>query len=310
MSKSTNQYIAATQYVTIFPQFKSQFADWQAKLNAAIAGVNGFISLEFLASTTGHTSWIIVQRFSSRESLSLWQASCQNIELMKELHTLIVKDSFKEKIEREALQKDGVTEVIITQIHPDQEDAYRKWSAKVHQIEAKFEGFRGVYIQSPTQAQGSYWITLLQFDTPKHLDNWLQSKEREEILNESTSLISSLETHRMSSPYAGWFYDICKGQEPPSVWKQTMVVLLVLFPIVMLELKYLLPHLSELNASVATFVSNAISVTLISFPMMPIAIYLLNWWLYPNQKNPFFMNALGTLVVSLLYVVEILLLWN
>lgn len=309
MPESTNQYTAATLYITTLPEFKSQFTNWQAKLNASIAGINGFISLEIVASTTQHASWVIAERFSSPESLSAWQASSQNVNLMKELKTFIVNDSFKENVEKEALQQSGVTEVIITQIHPDQEEAYRKWSAKIHQIEANFEGFRGLYFQSPVESRGCYWITLLQFDTPKHLDNWLQSKEREEILNESTSLISSLETHRMSSPYAGWFYSVAKGQEPPSVWKQTMLVLLVLFPIVMLELKYLLPQLSKLNISLATFISNALSVTLISFPLMPIAIYLLNWWLYPKCKKPLWVNALGISVVLFLYLLEILLFW-
>lgn len=282
--------------------------DWQAKLNAVVTGFEGFISLEFLSTST--SSWTVVQRFYDAKNLSLWRKSSKCIELVDELKSLAVKDSFQESASSEVNGQNGVTEVIITKVHPEKEKAYSEWSAKIHQIEAKFPGFRGVYIQSPKQNKGSHWITLLQFDTAKHLDKWLKSPERQKILQESTSLISSLENQRVSSPYAGWFHSIAKTEDIPSVWKQTMLVLLVLFPLVMLELKYLSPLTSAMGLSLSTFIGNALSVSLIAFPLMPIAIKLLGWWLAPNAKKRGLQTALGTLTVLILYLIEIALFWN
>ncbi len=186
------------------------------------------------------------------------------------------------------------------------EKDYRAWIAKIHHVEAKFPGFRGVYVQSP-KGRGKHWITLLQFDSMQNLEGWLQSPERKQVLQESAPLISSLEAHRVFSPYAGWFASIAKVGELPPVWKQTMLVLLVLFPIVVFELKYLSPLLSGLNSSVSTFISNALSVTLISFPMMPIAILFLGWWLSTNSLKT---TIRGTLLLGLLYLAEIALFWN
>lgn len=206
-----------TLNVTVLPGLKFRFADWQAKLNGTIVGFPGFVSLEFLTLPNQASSWAIVQRFNSTENLSKWHQSREYHDLMKELDSLIEQKGSKEKIEGESELKEGVTEVIIAEINPKKEQAYREWSSKIHQIEAKFEGFRGVYIQSPNQTQGRFWVTLLQFDSAKNLDRWLQSKERQEILEESKSLISSLETHRMASPYAGWFYSVAKTEGIPSV---------------------------------------------------------------------------------------------
>lgn len=299
----------AIQSVTIRPECKSRFMDWQAKLNAVIAGFEGFVSLEFTSSTDHPTSWVIVQRFSSDEGIALWKKSPEYLKLMSELRELTTENGFQEQTEREANLRTGVTEVIITEVQPENEKTYREWSAKIHQIEAKFQGFRGVYVQSPNQSQGRHWVTLLQFDTPQNLDRWLESPERQELLKKSSSLISNLESHRVASPYGGWFYSP-KHTEVPSVWKQTMLILLALFPIVILEMKYLNPVTQGLNPSLSTFIGNAISVSLLAFPVMPIVIYLLSWWLFPNSTEHLKKTVLGTLFVFALYFIEVIAFWN
>lgn len=299
-----------TLQVTVSPEAKDAFIDWQAKLNAVIAAFPGFISLEILSQPDAANTWCIVQRFNDAEKASAWHSSQACADLLTEIRNLSVNHEINEKISTDSSIQTGVTEVIVVQINPDKENAYREWMAKMHLEEAKFPGFRGVYVQSPNHVHGKNWITLLQFDSTENLDRWLASPERQEVMKESQSLITSVESHRIISPYAGWFSSIAKIGELPPLWKQTMLVLLVLFPIVMLELKYLSPWTSHLNLSLGMFIGNAISVSLVSWPMMPIAIWLLGWWLVPQGENKLKKNILGTLIVLGLYLLEILLLWK
>lgn len=289
--------------VVLQPNVKQAFVDWQAAFNAEVVQLPGFTSLEFL---NRGSDWMVVQRFSDEKAASDWLESSKYRELIGKLKEF---SSVNEMTSDEGASAGGVTEVIIAQVNPERESEYLSWCAKIHQAEAKFPGFRGAYLQKPEYGKGRNWITLLQFDTMGHLDAWLNSDERQELLNESVPLITSLETHRVISPYAGWFASIAKRGELPPVWKQTMLVLLVLFPIVMFELKYLSPQIKSLGPSLSTFIANAISVTLISFPMMPIAIYFLGWWLAPVHYRRR-VTVLGTAVVLLLYLIEIALLWN
>lgn len=304
MSEFTERPTISILQVVLRPDSKNHFVDWQAELNAAITGFEGFVSLEFLLSSDDRFDWAIVERFTNPNSGSVWRSSVRYQELMTELRAMAEEDGIRETLEGETDLKSGVTVVIITQVNPKEEKAFREWSARIHQIEAKFPGFRGVYIQSPDN-QGQNWITLLQFDSPENLDRWLKSAERQEILNESTHFISSLETHRMVSPYAGWFSSIAKTGELPSVWKQTMIVLLVLFPIIMMELKYLSPLTGRLGTPLSTFIGNAVSVILIAFPMMPLAIYCLGWWLSPSTNRGREQTIIGSLIVCILYLLEI-----
>lgn len=209
----------------------------------------------------------------------------------------------------EILKKNPTFEVFVTHVSQGNKDAYRDWASKIQQVEKTFPGYLGVYTQPPSEIEPNNWITILQFETEQHLENWLQSKKRLEILEESKRFVENYEMHRLSNPFYGWFQSILKFPKRISlVIKETMLVLLVLFPIVMLEIRYLNPHLTALNLSLATFIGNAISVSLISFPFMPICLYFFGWWLSQDiAKTNLFKNILGFIAVFALYAIEILI---
>lgn len=296
--------------IWIPPDDVKVFADWQSKLQDVVANAPGFLSLEILAPNSEHPAWTLVQRFTDVTSGKAWKNSLQRQNLFNEW-TSIHKQTFEDLSSPQQSFK-GVTEVIVTEVSSEKKGLYRQWLAKIHQAEAKVPGFAGMYVQTPVENQGRYWITFLQFDTSEHLDQWLESPERKEILKELDPLIKSFESHRIISPYAGWFGSIAKMGAIPPVWKQTMLVLLVLFPIVMLELKFLSPLLNSLslNSSVATFIGNSISVVLIAWPMMPIAIFFFQKWLNPEPWNHTKINILGTAILIALYLFEILIFWR
>lgn len=297
----------------IRPESKSAFTDWQARFHAAIAAFPGFVSLEILSLEKPEIcAWNLVERFANSDKITAWRLSETRLKLIDELKPLLIddaKNALTEVHPDKFKEQEYVTEVFITEVSPDKVKAFREWIAKMHQVESKFPGFRGVYVQSPSSGNKN-WITFLQFDHSENLDRWLASPERHEVMQESGSLIKSLESHRVISPFAGWFASIAKEGEAPAVWKQTMIVLLVLYPIVMLELRFLNPLLTALNPSLGTFIGNAISVSLVSWPMVPIAIWFLGWWLSPPHERRLRNTIVGTLVVFLLYAIEIAAFWR
>lgn len=292
--------------VHVKPEFFLDFIKWQGQLNHQIANEPGFLSLEIISLYHEKVDWIITQTFRDDSSQRAWKASKENQELLRNLREKLGGNHFVlEMDQREQEDRHSITEVIITEVRPEKASFYKVWMAKIHEAEAKFPGFKGVYVQPPRESQGKTWITLLQFDTPENLDLWLHSAERADLLKESEVLIASLETHRVISSYSGWFSSMAKNEEVPPVWKQTMIVLLVLFPIVMLEIRWLQPWLKEEPLSVGTFIGNAISVSLIAWPLMPLAIFFLGWWLIANDRTR---TLLGTVLVVFLYIVEIIFL--
>lgn len=192
----------------------------------------------------------------------------------------------------------NVTEVYVTHVDKEQLQKFHAWHEKIHQMESSFPGFQRVYFQPSNQ--DCTWVTLLEFDTVANLEHWLQSPERASILKESMDFIKSKETHRLLSSFGGLFTD----KFLPPRWKQTMLILAVLFPIVMVEYVYLAPHLN-FNVSLKTFIQNVICVNLLAWPMVPFAIYSMKWWLEDPCKN-----LQGIAVMLLVYAAEIALFWH
>jgi antibiotic biosynthesis monooxygenase (ABM) superfamily enzyme len=124
-------------------------------------------------------------------------------------------------------------------VKPGSKTAYLEWSARILQAQARFPGYRGTYLQSSTAGQ-AFWTALIRFATPTDLDACLASSERLCLVRESEALVETWSGHRLTPPFAGWFPAEAVGGTPPD-WKQAMVVLLMLFPIVVMELHFLAP---------------------------------------------------------------------
>lgn len=299
---ATSELSLFTTEVKVKPDALKEFALWQARFNEKISSQKGFVSLEILNQDAG---WFFVQRFDSEEDLQSWKASQNYKQLLKDLQPYLKEDVLEKSGKTEDLRE--VTEVFITEVNPDKIHSFKSWTGKIHQLESLFPGFKGVYVQSPQESGNKNWITLLRFDNEKNLNLWLESKERKEILKDSESFVKSLEKHTIVSPYSGWFSSLIDQGAKISPWKQAMLVLLVLFPIVILELKFLNPLLKNLNPSLSTFIGNSLSVALITWPCMPIALKALGWWLTHPSK---WVHYLGGGLVIGLYLLEIALFWN
>ena len=176
----------------------------------------------------------------------------------------------------------SVTEVVFTHLKPGQEAAYHAISDRFSAAQAEFPGYLGAFVQPPKPG-GTTWTTVIRFDTVENLERWLTSERRAALVNESLTLSEGFTTHRIDGSFPGWVPANPQTGSAPSMWKTAALVLLTLFPVVMLELKFLNPHLTSLNPALATFIGNIASVALTTWPLMPLAIRAFRGWLYPDE---------------------------
>ena len=137
----------------------------------------------------------------------------------------------------------------------------------------------------------------------RQLNAWMSPAARR-VLEEAEPLIVGFEAQRVDTSFPGWVPADPATGRPPSIWKTAALVLLTLFPVVMLELKFLNPHLRGLPPSLATFIGNAISVTLTTWPLMPLAIRAFRPWLFPEGQPPALVRAMPVILVAC-YAIEI-----
>ncbi len=94
---------------------------------------------------------------------------------------------------------------------------------------------------------------MLRFDSAANLDRWIKSKERAAMVKESEDLVADFHAQRVDTSFPGWVPSDPTTGKPPNMWKTAALILLTLFPVIMLELKFLNPQLATLNPAVAHF---------------------------------------------------------
>ena len=311
----TSTIAAVVVRLRLRPGFERAFSSWHAKMCTAAADWPGFISAEVNApAPSGAPEWRITQHFRSESQLRAWCKSAEHRQLLDDAESFVNNNGttagLKEEEDTEVDEGGCVTEVVTTYVRPDKAAEYKEWATKIHRVEAQFPGYRGGFLQPPSSLGQPYWTTLVRFATPEQLDAWINSGERQELLREHQALVSSWSHRRLPSSFAGWFPSDETARTSPTAWKQSMLVVLMLFPIVMAELRFLSPLTSGLKPALGTFIGNVISVWLLAWPFMPLIIRVMNWWLPSVRGEAWWIDPAGLVLVMALYAVEIWIFWQ
>jgi antibiotic biosynthesis monooxygenase (ABM) superfamily enzyme len=273
----------------------------------------GFLSAEIIpACPPEQADWELLQRFRNADFANGCRNTGARRKLLDEMAAALntkTDQAVDESIS--TATRGSVATAIITSVKKGKEAEYRAWEGKMQVRQASYPGYRGSYVQPPSSAAQEQWTTMLRFDTPETLENWFHSEERQDLLNEANEIVASTDFRKMTMSFQGWFPADQKTGKPPAVWKSTLLVVLGLFPIVMLEIKYLNPLLAPLpSAALANLIANVISVAATSYFTIPWAMGTFSWWLQPDEKQESAINLKGILVLAVLFSIELAALWK
>lgn len=297
----------------VHPGSEAAYAAWQGRFSTVISKFPGFIGTDIIPPPvkTPKEAWTLIMNFESEEELSTWQRSPERGTLIGEVAPLLDGGDLGETISTEGAgvaPAADVTEVIFSKVTRGMADRYREWATRIQAAQAGYPGYRGMYLQPPTGGEDAgHWTSIIRYDSAVHLEAWMNAPERKTLLAETKEFVESEEHMRFATAFPGWVpIDPMTGEGPPN-WKAAMLVLLGLFPIVMLEMKFLNLKTYGINASLAMFIGNVISVGLTSFLTMPLFVKWFEWWLFPkgNQKV---VTAKGVGILCVLFTLEVLIL--
>jgi uncharacterized protein len=286
------------------------FSDWQVRHNAVIGKFPGFISSDVMPPSQPESNeWTVVLNFRSQDELAAWQRSSERAKLVSDAIPLLEGGSLGEvaRLDRPGEPPgQNVTEVIFSKVKPGMDDTYREWAVRIQAAQAKYSGYRGMYLQPPAEKDGP-WTTIIRFDTAEQLEAWMEAPERAELLGESKAFIEHEQLMRLATSFPGWVpINPMTGKGPPN-WKTALLVILGLFPVVMLELRFLSPILGSfgLHASPATFIGNCISVAATTYITLPLFIRWFGWWLFTDKNTSKWIEPTGLLLLGALFAIEV-----
>jgi antibiotic biosynthesis monooxygenase (ABM) superfamily enzyme len=289
-----------------------EHVDWLTRLMMVGIGRGAVLSAEVIPpSSPDEKVWTLVQRFHDPRLIEEWQANSERLKLLDELTPKIKENeiAITEAVSSTYGTVGSVAVAIVTHVKPGQETTYHEFEKEFQSAQARRRGYRGVYLQPPTKKTPGLWTTLIRFDSPDALDEWFVSDERKKLLALAEPVVSSTEFQSVTGSFPGWI-PVKEGQKGPPNWKTAMLVLLGLYPIVMLEIRFLNPQMHSLNSAVANFIGNSISVALTTWVTMPLLIKVFSPWLFPKKDTPPWVSPVSLSVLVLLFALEIALLWR
>jgi uncharacterized protein len=293
------------------PEKAEEFFAWQQKIGEAATRSPGFLRQSVLPpSPPAQVDWVILQGFECIEAATDWLNSGRRLELLSRAQPLLVGQDDVHIVNDgdSGVLPAPVSAVIATRIKPGCEDPYRAWEQRIAAAQAKAPGFQGYRFEPPTPGVQTDWLAILRFDCEANLDAWLKSRERLELVQEAAAFTEEYHTRIVHGGFDQWFPSAADAPQP-AVWKQNMLVLLMLYPVVFLfgglVQKPVLIDRAGLPFWLALFVGNVVSVILLNW-LVPFTSRRFDWWLRPGRRIDARTNLAGFALLAALYGASLL----
>ncbi|MFB7667090.1 antibiotic biosynthesis monooxygenase [Kitasatospora sp. NPDC056138] len=286
---------------------EADYRHWQDRMTTLARGFDGFSGTEvYPPGESAEGEWVVVFRFGRIDQLTAWLDSPERGRMLEEGRPLFEGPLTQEVLVDEPPAQAAVTAVISHRVTPGREPRFVHWHAKLQKVQEKSPGYMGDELFRPVPGVQENWVSVVRFDTQEHLETWLASAARRKLLAEGRDAYASFDVRQIASAFGGWFrFGRDTGAaDIPSNWKQAMSVVLGLYPTVMvlnLTVGKVL-QAADVPGYLALFISNVLSVSILTWVVMPLINRALEFWLVPGPAAPGRTHVLGTLVVASAYV--------
>ena len=290
--------VSATVVVSqkVVPGREKEFLAWQGEINKRCSEFPGFESAEVVAPVPPfQEDFVILFRFDTAAHLDAWMRSDVRKTLLAQGAPLFASDARQHTVARARSGSHGAGIVITTRVKAGKEKEFREWEDRINAAASRFPGFEGVEVFPPVAGVQDEWIVVVRFDSPEHLEQWRVSDVRRRMVDEASRLWEESTIEKINSGFPGWFASdtALRGGALPPDWKQAMLVLLVLYPVVMAQTYLLSPPLAWLRLPEAMFIQKVVSMVILTYALMPIAIRTFDFWLHPDPARRTRVEVLG-----------------
>jgi uncharacterized protein len=282
---------------------------WQQDVNRAVAEFAGYLGND-VAPSAEADEWTVVYRFDSKPHLESWLTSQLRSELIGRGAGLFDGPASQNVLVRQD-EADEITVVVSHPVSPSDEDAFLAWQDRVTDAERGFDGFRGAELFRPVAGVQEEWTALYRFDSDEHLDAWLESPQRQRLLDEGNRF-KNFSLKRISAPFGSWFAAPAGegGGEAPAQWKTALSVLVGLYPTVVLLTLAISEIWKKAELWESLLIGNILSVSLLTWVVMPIVTRALRFWLEPEGgRATARVNALGAMASAAFLALAALVFW-
>ena len=177
------------------------------------------------------------------------------------------------------------TAVASRRVKPGRKREFEEWVSGIRAAVKKFPGYLGSEVLRPSGSEDGEYVIVFRFDHASNLHVWEDSEERRRWLDKSRPLLHEEEKVDVLTGLETWFTLPSKPAEPPPPrYKMAVVTWLAVVPVVFIMFSLFGQWLNLLPAWLRTLVFAAVTVTLMTYVVMPRMTRLFSFWLYPDRE--------------------------
>ena len=167
----------------------------------------------------------------------------------------------------------GATVVITHRIRTGKHAEYEGWLDEIAPLCKAAPGHLDWHIVRPIPGVTATYTIIIRFDTTEHLKHWMESSERQRLIDQAQPLFAGADDFYVSSGLDFWFTPAGAKAKVPVRWKQYLVTWSAIYPLA-LGVPYLVsPTLRSLgipsSVALSTLAVTGIEVQLMVYVVMP-----------------------------------------
>jgi len=265
------------------------FHDFQSKIDILVRLQPGFSGREVISPVEGlQDDWVILFRFDTNENLQNWLHLPERSELLAKVQEALEKPLSLQIVATDPGVSLPAAAVFSHRIKPGREKEFAEWRQRITQARTHAPGHLDSEMFEPVPGVQKEWVSIVRFSNAARLDAWMKSPIRKKLLEEADSFTELLQARPMATGLESWFSLKGKAgdeENPVPIWKQSLLVLLALYPTTMVIRTLTDPFLSGVDRAIQILAGNVIGVAVLAWILMPRISRWLGFWLHPRPET-------------------------
>lgn len=256
---------------------------WTEQLLKSASGAAGFLSLEVIQpASPAQRDTVTIVRFDTQEHLKAWAHGASCTELLKEGERF-KSQKLNIRVSQRGAQSPGEAQIVFQHhVQPGKENAFMRVCDQAAVREQQTPGFIGLDVLRPSAPSDRLWSIVLRFESASAAEEWQKSPHRAEARKELRSTVRSQLLLTVGAGQSTWF-----SAQGTCSWKQALLIVLGLYPVISLNELYGMPWILQLGLPkfVLIFLLTCIYVSIVFFISVPLLARGMGFWLAPAASR-------------------------
>ena len=294
--------------VTIFDPLVDPevFDDWVCDVRSAAKVARGFVAFSVSVRRDAPLDWAVAVTFESEDLLHRWLDGATWKHLVRSGAARgFVRLSSDLVIIEGTVMPTGVA-IVSSSVSGGMEANFQAAHIRLTVAASQFSGYEGTAVFPPGVL--GKWMSIILFRTEPQLSAWLRSPQRTEVLPPVRShLTKDFSVFATTTPLGTTVRNVDGKTEMTPSWKTAMLLLMVLYPMVMLQSKFVAPVIGKLGAQpwLSVWLSQVASVALMQWWLMPTVASWCHRWLDPVDGADLRISLRGAVVAVIVYAASL-----